>query len=97
MMFKIIGLKYMKFLTIFFDRLIGFSVYKHVKRLITLIVDSFVNKGCGNFIRCSFTAESPLRHKIYGNGIVNNKSYTLHAESINRDTSCQKLLSLVIP
>ena len=79
MMFKIIGLKYMKFLTIFFDRLIGFSVYRHVKRLITLIVDSFLNKGCGNFISYSFVAASTLHHKIY-DGVLNNESYILHAE-----------------
>jgi hypothetical protein len=82
MMFKIIGLKYTDFLTIFFDRLIGFSVYRHVKRLITLIVDSFVNKWCCDFTGFSF-AEAPIRHhdKMYDYGIVYNKSYILHAES----------------
>ncbi|MBI5747731.1 MAG: hypothetical protein HZA00_01305 [Nitrospinae bacterium] len=92
MMFKIIGLKYTNFLTIFFDRLIGFSVCRHVKRLIIGIMDSFLNKGCGNFISYSFAA---LHHKIY-DGVVNNESYILHAESNNRDTFCQKLLSPVI-
>ena len=95
MMVKNIGLKYMKFLTIFFDRLIGFSVCRHVKILITGIMNSFLNKWCGNFIGCSFVAVSRLHHKIYDR-VVNNESYILHAESNNRDTFCQKLLSPVI-
>ncbi len=95
MMVKNIGLKYTNFLTIFFDRLIGFSVCRHVKRLIIGIMDSLLNKWCGNFIGCSFVAASRLHHKIYDR-VVNNESYILHAESNNRDTFCQKLLSPVI-
>lgn len=95
MMVKNIGLKYTNFLTIFFDSLIGFSVCRHVKRLIIGIMDSLLNKGCGNFISYSFVAASTLHHKIY-EGVINNESYILHAESNNRDTFCQKLLSPVI-
>ncbi len=83
MMFKIAVLDYKKFLTLFFERLMGFGTFRLIK-IIKEVIGITLMKKENDYAVCSFRAESLLQDinfKTFGKiGIVYSKSHILYPE-----------------